>query len=151
MENAIKFGACSVSLGPSAINPDWILDGNPVARNKILSSSPDGTASTLIWDCTAGRFNWFYDVDETVYVLDGGCIVKDSGGKARRVNAGETVFFPAGSRAEWTVEKYVRKIAFCRKPLPRLLVIAKRGYRFLKRLVGHGGSDSAAPAMFQNH
>jgi hypothetical protein len=149
VENAIKYGIGQVTLGAAGINPNWILEGNPIARNKLLSQSADGTATSYIWDCTAGRFNWFYDVDETVYVIEGGVVVKDVAGVARRLSAGDTIFFPAGTRAEWHVEDYIRKVAFCRVPLPRSVLMAQRAYRFLKRLVGSGGSASTAPAMFQ--
>jgi uncharacterized protein len=138
-----------IALNPSPIYPNWVLEGTPVARNKVLSSSADGSASTIIWDCTAGRFNWIYDVDETIYVIEGGVVVKDVAGATRRLNAGDTIFFPAGARAEWHVESYIRKIAFCRTPLPGLLVFVRRGYGFLKRrLMGSGGSENAAAAMF---
>ncbi len=149
MESVIKLAVGQLALNPSPIHPEWVIEGNPIARNKVLSSSADGTASTLIWDCTAGRFNWFYDVDETIYVIEGGVVIRDAGGAARRLSAGDTIFFPAGVRAEWHVEDYIRKIAFCRVPLPRPIVFARRGYRFLKRLVGTRGGANAAPAMFQ--
>ena len=149
MESVIKLAVGQLALNPSPIHPEWVIEGNPIARNKVLSSSADGTASTLIWDCTAGRFNWFYDVDETIYVIEGGVVIRDAGGAARRLSAGDTIFFPAGARAEWHVEDYIRKIAFCRAPLPRPIVFARRGYRFLKRLVGTRGGANAAPAMFQ--
>ena len=149
MESVIKLAVGQLALNPSPIHPEWVIEGNPIARNKVLSSSGDGTASTLIWDCTAGRFNWFYDVDETIYVIEGGVVIRDAGGAARRLSAGDTIFFPAGVRAEWHVEDYIRKIAFCRVPLPRPIVFARRGYRFLKRLVGTRGGANAAPAMFQ--
>jgi len=148
-ESAIKFGTVEVNLNPSPIRDTWILEGNPVARNKVLSSSADGTASTLVWDCTAGRFNWFYDINETIYVLEGSVVVKDDVRPARRLGAGDTVFFPAGSRAEWNVEAYVRKIAFCHIPLPRQVLLAKRVYRRLKGIWGNKGAEaSGAPAMF---
>jgi uncharacterized cupin superfamily protein len=150
-ESIIQLGVGQVHLNPSPIRPDWVLEGNPITRNQVLSSSADGTASTLIWDCTAGRFNWFYDIDETIYVIQGGVVVKDFGGLPRRLQAGDTIFFPAGARAEWHVEHYIRKIAFCRAPLPRPVRLAKRGYQFLKRLVGNrGGAKVTGPAMFQN-
>jgi uncharacterized cupin superfamily protein len=148
LESSIRL-AGHVALNPSPIYPSWIIEGNPIARNKVLSSSVDGTASTLIWDCTAGRFNWFYDVDETIYVIEGGVVIRDEAGLQRRYNAGDSIFFPAGARAEWHVEKYIRKIAFCRTPLPASLVFVKRAFRFLKRLMGTSGSPNAAPAMFQ--
>lgn len=147
--SVVELEVGQISLNPSPIYPQWILEGNPVARNRVLSSSADGTASTLIWDCTAGRFNWFYDVDETIYVIEGGMVVKDFGGTERRLKAGDTIFFPAGARAEWHVENYIRKVAFCRTPLPPSLVFVKRGMRFLKRRLGLGGSAKAAPSMFQ--
>jgi uncharacterized cupin superfamily protein len=150
VESVIKLRVEQADLNPSPIHPNWILEGNPVARNRLISSSADGTASTLIWDCTAGRFNWFYGVDETVYVIEGGVVVTDVAGTAHRLRAGDTIFFPAGSRAEWHVEDYIRKIAFCRAPLPRPLVFARRGFRLLKRLMGSRGGAKAGPAMFQN-
>jgi uncharacterized cupin superfamily protein len=145
----IAFGAGTVQLNPAAINPDWVLEGNPVTHNKLLSTSADGTASTLIWDCTAGRFNWFYDVDETVYVLEGSVTIKDPEGSARRVIAGDWIFFPKGSRAEWTVHHYVRKVAFCRSPMPKPVEYARRVYRVLKKLTGRGSNGAEVTAMFQ--
>ncbi|HEY0802053.1 MAG TPA: cupin domain-containing protein [Steroidobacteraceae bacterium] len=139
-----------MDMHPSPIRPSWILDGTPIARNNLLSTSADGTANTYIWDCTAGRFNWFYDVDETVYVIEGGVVIRDSTGVLRSLRAGDTMFFPAGARAEWHVQSYIRKIAFCRVPLPRFVLIARQSYRFLKRLTGSGRRQDAAPAMFQS-
>jgi len=64
-ESLITVGTSSEKFVPNPIQAAWILDGNPVARAELLSSSADGTASTYFWDCTAGRFNWFYSFDET--------------------------------------------------------------------------------------
>jgi uncharacterized cupin superfamily protein len=110
------------------------LEGAPVARIQFLSESADGTASTWFWDCTAGRFNWFYTFDETFHILEGTVSLKEANG-TRIVSAGDTVFFPIGSSAEWTVEKYVRKLAFCRIPYPEYLNTARRVVRRVKRLV----------------
>ena len=151
VEGVIKFSGSDVNLESAAINPDWILEGNPVARNKFMSSSADGTASTWLWDCTAGKFNWFYDIDETVYLIEGSVSIKEHGCGIRDLKAGDTVFFPAGSSAEWTVQHYVRKVAFLRTPMPRSLQIARRIYRSFKGLVrGGNGRKSTSPAMFQN-
>ena len=146
----IAFGAGIVQLNLAAINPLWVLEGNPVSRHKLVSTSADGTASTVFWDCTAGRFNWFYDVDETVYVTEGSVTIKDQEGSVHRMSAGDWIFFPKGSHAEWTVQTYVRKVAFCRAPLPKSVVFARRVYRVLKRLIGRGSDGAEAPAMFQD-
>jgi uncharacterized protein len=152
IDSLIKIGTAHGHLAPAPIRSAWILEGNPVARNKFLSKSADGTASTYIWDCTAGRFNWHYDIDETVYILEGSVVLRDAQGAERGLQAGDTVFFPAGSNAEWTVEGYVRKVAFLREPLPRKILFAKRAYRALKRLVKGGNkSNDMVPAMFQSN
>jgi hypothetical protein len=150
IESIVKLGVGQIALNQAPIRPSWVIEGNPVTRNKVLTTSSDGTTSTIIWDCTAGRFNWFYDMDETIYVIEGGVVVRDWGGVARRLSAGDTIFFPKGARAEWHVENYIRKIAFCRTPLPRPLVLAKRAMRYVKRRVLGGQAGGTAPAMFQS-
>lgn len=120
-----------LTLAP--IPSDWILEGNPVARNKCVAGSTDGMASTHVWDCTAGRFNWFYGCDETVYILAGSVSITD-GVRKHLVRAGETFFFPAGSHYEWTVDTYIRKVAFTHAPNSRRLRFALRVFRALKNL-----------------
>lgn len=97
----------------------WIVDGNPGARSKPLAGSSDGLASAMMWDCTAGRFNWFYDADEIAHVLEGSAVIQDAAGVSRALRAGDTFLFPAGSRYQWTIPGYVRKIAFLHSPLPQ--------------------------------
>jgi uncharacterized protein len=147
-ESSDKSQAVQVNLSPSPIRASWVLEGNPIARNKLVSVSADGAAKSYIWDCTAGRFNWFYEADETIYVIEGGVVVKDASGVSRRLGAGDTYLFPAGTRTEWHVENYIRKFAIIRAPLPRPLVFAKRGYQFVKRLMGRSDGADPVPAMF---
>src|ERR1700723_2892678 len=138
-ETSIRVGTSSANFVANPIVPSWILDGKPIARLELLSSSADGTASTYFWDCTAGRFNWYYSFDETLHILEGSVALKDAVGKSRLAVAGDTIYFPAGSRAEWTVDRYIRKLAFCRTPLPGSLVVARSLGRRIKRLLGGGG------------
>jgi uncharacterized protein len=147
IESTVKLGTESVNWSPCPIRAEWVLEGNPVARIELLSSSADGTANTYFWDCTAGRFNWHYAFDETLYILQGSVTLKSPSGSSRLVTAGDIVFFPAGSCAEWTVEQYIRKLAFCRTPLPSYLVFAKRVRRRLKRLVRGGATKDEAPGL----
>jgi hypothetical protein len=118
-------------LAAAPIPRAWILEGNPVARKKRLAGSSDRLATTLMWDCTTGRFNWFYDEDEVIHVLEGSVIIEDASGARQRLQAGDTFLFPAGSRYHWTVSSYIRKIAFLYPPLPPEMRII-RG--ILKRL-----------------
>lgn len=104
-------------LAASPIPQEWILEGSPVARKKLLTRSRDGLASSFMWDCTAGRFNWFYGEDEVIYVLEGSVLLEDEAGVRRQLQAGDTFLLPAGSRFHWTVANYIRKIAFLYPPL----------------------------------
>ena len=149
MTKKIIFGAgADVEMLPCPINPSWVVEGSPVARNFVLSRSEDGGACTLLWDCTAGRFNWFYDIDETVYVLEGSVIVRDDEGVERVLGPGDSALFPAGSHAVWQVDSYVRKVAFCRNPVPQPIMLASRILKKLAKLTGLGGRAADAPAMF---
>jgi len=145
----IQSGPAAVPLELSPMRAEWVLEGNPITRTRLLATSADATATTLLWDCSAGRFNWFYDIDETIYFLEGSCKIKDETGSVRRLGAGDWLFFPAGSKAEWTVDEYVRKIAFCRQALPKPVLMLRSAYRLFKRLIGRG-SSSNAPSMFQS-
>lgn len=147
VETLITVGTSSANLVPNPIEPGWILDGKPIARLELLSRSADGTASTYFWDCTAGRFNWFYSFDETFHVLEGEVTLKYPSGTSHRVTAGDTVFFPAGSSAEWTVDKYIRKLAFCRTPVPRYLTLVRQVARRLKRVVRGGSNEDAGSGL----
>ena len=123
------------SLNPAPIQSDWIIEGKPLARNRLLAGSTDGLGSTFMWDCTAGRFNWHYDVDETVYLAEGSITVVDSAGQLSHLRAGDTFFFPQGTRFEWTVHTYVRKIAFIHVPVSGKLALFARMSRAVKRLL----------------
>jgi uncharacterized protein len=143
VETSFRLGSTPANFLPNPIQPDWILEGNPIARLEHLWSSADGTASSYFWDCTQGRFNWFYSFDETLFVLEGSVTLRSPAGISQHVKAGDTIFFPAGAAAEWTVDKYIRKLAFCRTPLPDYLVRAKRVARWIKR-GGRAGQDSGS-------
>jgi uncharacterized cupin superfamily protein len=134
MSVIVKARAADAVLESAPIPPEWVLEGSPAARSAVLSQSADGTALTVVWDCTAGAFTWRFDGDETVHILEGEVVV-DDGGQVHRLSAGDVAFFPAGSWARWDVPAYVKKLAFCRDPLPRPLLGLVRGARKLKAAV----------------
>ncbi|MFE1597995.1 cupin domain-containing protein [Methylobacterium sp. ID0610] len=141
----IVYCPTDVSLKSAPINPGWVRAGAPEARNALLARSSDGTASTLLWDCTAGEFEWHYDIDETLYFLDGAAIIGDATNPPRRYAAGDVLFLPKGSVAQWRVESYVKKLAFCHRTLPKPVGLAVRGAAFAKRLLT--GRAAPTPAF----
>ena len=134
----IVCGKISVDLTSSPINRDWIVDGNPTARNAQLAQSQDRKSCTLIWDCTPGQFVWHYDIDETIHILEGSIVLDDGVAPPRRLGPGDVVFFPAGAVVHWTVETHVRKLAFF--PAPDAEIVRDPGSR------GSQSQDGASSA-----
>ena len=135
MAMTVNERAADTGLEPAPIRPEWVIEGAPQARCRELSRSADGTAITAVWDCTAGAFNWHFAGDETVHILEGEVTVDDGWGP-KTLSAGDVAFFPAGTWARWEVTSYVKKLAFCRDPLPRPLLAFIGAVRKLKGLVG---------------
>jgi uncharacterized protein len=113
-------------MEPAPIDPAWIVEGAPVARFAKHSNGGDDAAVTGVWDCTAGTFRWHFSWDETVMILEGSVTVIAADGTERLLRAGDVAYFKAGTWYTWHVERYVRKLAFCRKPFPRPLTVAYR-------------------------
>lgn len=49
-------------------------------------------------------------------------------GRVERLRPGVVVFFPAGSKALWEVDGYVRKLAVFREPAPLTLALVVRAW-----------------------
>jgi uncharacterized cupin superfamily protein len=136
-----------VDLTPRPIEPSWIIEGNPEAKWNVLSKSADGLASTMVWECSEGKFNWFYDFDETVLILEGSIVVESDTMAATRYGPGDVIFFRDGAHAKWHVEGRVKKLAFCRKTQPVLVGFALRVFSKLKRTLLPSGKRQAASLM----
>ena len=142
-----------MDLTSAPINPAWIVEGTPTARNRVIAPSTDRFGWTMLWDCTAGKFHWHYSLDETVHIIEGSVTVTDSDGRVVTLTPGDIAFFPKGSVAHWHVENYVRKVAYCQKPVPSVLALP---VRVLRKIFGQirktlsfiklePRSDAAAP------
>lgn len=132
------------------LNPALILAGAPRTRLAMLSDgSTDASAFTVMWDCTAGRFNWFYSIDETFYILEGAVTVTLPSGEVHHLVAGSSYFFGRGTTAQWQVDSYVRKIAFCHEPLSNKVFVVKRAFRALRRIVQPRSAPERLTKMFE--
>jgi hypothetical protein len=138
-------GAALIS---APINRDWIEGGDPRASLAILAYSDDRATSTILWECTAGKFTWRYAIDETIYFLDGEVMISVGGQPAKRYGAGDSIHFSRGAVATWEVQTFIRKVAFCRSVLPRPFVEARRIARSIyHRLRGWGDGLESQPAF----
>jgi len=121
---------------PAPIRPEWVIAGRPQARAVELVRSPDGTCTSAQWDCTAGTFHWYFWVEETVHILDGEVLVRDGKGRHALLRKGDVAVMPANTWMVWHVERYVRKLAYCRFPVPRPFGRLVRMVQQLRTLVG---------------
>jgi uncharacterized cupin superfamily protein len=142
-----------LELNPAPIAPHLVIEGNPRARSRRLSASADGTSSTMVWVCSAGRFHWNYLVDETLYVVFGEVHVTNEKGEVHHLVPGDLAHFPAGSRSIWYVPHEVTKIAFCRHSMPLFCGYALRAWNKLIALATgfdggalEGDKPATAPA-----
>ena len=131
----IETANLAVNLTPRPIEPSWIIEGNPVARSCVLSESADGFASTIVWECSEGKFDWYYDLDETILILEGAIVLESDTMGPTRYGPGDVIFFRDGAHAKWHVEGRVRKLAFCRTTQPLLLSFALRAINKFKRIL----------------
>ena len=143
----IEIGNLDVELTARPIAPSWIIEGNPHASGCELSKSADGTASTIVWHCTSGKFNWYYDFDETILILEGGIVLESNTMKPTRYGPGDVIFFKDGAHARWHVETYVKKLAFCRKTQPVWLGFALRVVLKLKKMFLPAGNRQPASLL----
>jgi uncharacterized protein len=131
----IETGKVAVTLTPRPIEPSWIIEGKPDAQSFVLSTSADGMASTIVWECSEGKFNWYYDFDETILILEGSIVLESDTMPPTRYGPGDTIFFKDGAHARWHVEGRVRKLAFCRKTQPAWLGFGLRVLLKLKKIL----------------
>ena len=137
----------SVRLTPKPIEPSWIIEGNPVAQWCVLSKSADGLASTMVWECSEGKFNWHYDFDETILILEGSIVLENDAMQPTRYGPGDVILFRHGAHAKWHVEGRVRKLAFCRTTQPPILGIALRAFNKIRRVLLASGKRQAWQAL----
>ena len=143
----IEIAKTTVDLTPRPIEPSWIIEGKPDATWCVLSKSAGGLASTMVWHCTAGKFNWYYDFDETILILEGGIVLESDTMPPTRYGPGDVIFFKDGAHARWHVESHVKKLAFCRKTQPVWLGFALRVVLKLKKMFLPAGNRQPASLM----
>jgi uncharacterized protein len=129
---AIEAANLKVKLFPSPIEPSWVIEGNPRARSCTLSRSTDEGGWTAVWECTEGKFNWYYGLDETILILEGSIILENDSLPRTRYGVGDVILFRKGAHARWHVDNYVKKLAFGHNVTPAPIAFGVRTLRSYK-------------------
>ncbi len=135
--DVVRSVATTDDLAPDPMDPSWILEGNPQARSRKLFLSPDRTISAILWDCSAGRFDWHYGTDEIIQIVDGEAELTFPSGTVTIVRPGDVVYFPGAQIVRFNVPNYIRKVALysSHASLPRRLARRIPGARRLAHKV----------------
>jgi uncharacterized cupin superfamily protein len=133
----------AIQLVSSPIPKAWVIAGAPEAFGSVVSRSADHAMTVVVWSCTTGDFEWHYEFDEVAQFLSGEVFLTGLDGVERRVTAGDTVVFTAGSKCIWRVTRDVRKMAVCRLPVPKFLGFGLRAWNCLFRLLRKPAHASA--------
>jgi uncharacterized protein len=97
----------------------------------------------VVWQCSKGRFDWYYDIDETILILEGSVVLESDAMPPTHYGPGDVIFFRDGAHVKWHVESHVRKLAFCRKAQPILLGFALRAFSKIRRMLVPPGKRRA--------
>ncbi len=91
------------------IESSWIRQGNPVAHGIVITQSNDQKVSSGFWSCTPGEFDWHFEGDEFVHLLEGEVTVTAKTGEAYRLQSGDIAYFASGADTTWHVVATVKK------------------------------------------
>lgn len=106
---AASSAALALPVKPFEVDPSWVKEGKPNFRAAEFFKSHDGKTSSGIFECDGPSvFEWHYQLDESIYVLEGGVDIEYQG-KKFSLKPGESAFFRAGTTALWHVPKGIRK------------------------------------------
>ena len=68
-----------------------------------------GVHSWPVWEKEASEFPWFYDEQETCYLLEGDVVVTPDDGDPVEFGKGDLVTFPEGMSCTWNIRADVKK------------------------------------------
>jgi uncharacterized protein len=109
----------SDELTDMPIDASLIQEGQPVARGAFLTQSEDRKVTSGLWTCEPGRFQWTFDWDEFIHVLEGVVeITTDGMDQAVTLGPGDVASFPRGMKTCWNVKQKVKKFFVIRTREP---------------------------------
>ncbi len=93
-----------------------ILEGTPDARAEFTAHSADDGVSAGFWSCDVGRYEFVFDYDEFIYLIEGEVEISDQAGTSLVLRAGSTAHFPQGTTSIWRVTARMTKYFVARAP-----------------------------------
>jgi len=94
-----------------------ILEGVPDARGQFTAESADGNCTAGFWACDVGRYEFVFDYDEFIYLIEGEVTVTQTGSdRTWTLRPGDTAHFPQGVTTVWQITRRMTKYFVARAP-----------------------------------
>jgi uncharacterized protein len=87
------------------IDPAEIISGEPEARAAELWKDPASGAVTGLFSCTRGCFNYRFEVEESMAILQGVLVLWSEAGETVELTAGDSVVIPAKTTVAFDVKE----------------------------------------------
>ena len=87
-----------------------ILEGTPDPGGQFTAYTADGRGSAGFWSCGTGRYEFYFDYDEFIYIVHGEMRVTDKAtGATYALVDGDTAHFPSGVTTIWEITRPLTK------------------------------------------
>ncbi len=107
----VDYGALQPPVGAA-------LDGPMATAGQVFWQSDDGSITTGVWECAAGRMRADFGNDgEMVHVVKGTIQARSDDGEELTVGPGQSATFPPFWTGIWTLEGPMRKL-YCTFKFP---------------------------------
>jgi len=94
-----------VDLEPMAVEPEWVLEGDPQWWMAETWANPERTTVSGCFRSTPGRFTYSVPADEITFVRSGHVIVTAADGSTGEFRAGDVMCIPAGTELTYDVRE----------------------------------------------
>jgi uncharacterized protein len=118
MSPSVSTARLPATLPSISLPQHEILDGTPDARAMFTAHSADANASAGFWSCDVGRYEFVFDYDEFVYLIEGEVVVSEAAPSTRTFTLlpGDTAHFPQGVTTIWQINRRMTKYFVARAP-----------------------------------
>ena len=80
-----------------------------MSKRKPTEEEIHETSSWGTWGKEPSEFPWYYDNQETCYILEGSATVTAKDGQTLSFQKGDMVTFEAGLECTWNIDKEIKK------------------------------------------
>ena len=108
MDHSFVLHIPDAELTPEPLAREQIVSGTPEVTGKVLWESEDGRQVRGVWQITPGVVT-DTEADELFVVVSGSATIEVEGGPTLTVGPGDMAVLREGDRTTWTVHETLRK------------------------------------------